>query len=222
MKIYIIRHGETDANKNGIIQGWQDDPLNEFGIELAVLSGQGMKGIHFDAAFTSPLRRAKKTAEIVLQESGNAHLLDQTATIHLQTDDRLKEMCLGDIEGKKFRPGEAEIDPAAIKQYFVDPFVLDPFPHGEHITDVIVRTQDFLKELATKPYESVLVATHGCAVRCMLNMFYEPGSNFWHGKVPPNCAVNIVDVDPVTHTMRLVEEDKVFFDPSYCIDRFSI
>ena len=48
MRIYIVRHGETDANKKGYAQGWTDDPLNENGRLIAELTGQGMKGTRFD------------------------------------------------------------------------------------------------------------------------------------------------------------------------------
>ena len=58
MKIYIVRHGETNLNKTRILQGAFDEPLNEEGIRLAKISGQNLKGIKFDEAFSSPLSRA--------------------------------------------------------------------------------------------------------------------------------------------------------------------
>ena len=84
MLIYIIRHGETNANVEGYLQGWTNDPLNENGRRLAVITGQGMKGIHFECCISSPLLRAKETAEIILRESGNK--------THIQFDDRIKEI----------------------------------------------------------------------------------------------------------------------------------
>ena len=59
MRIYIVRHGETEANKQGYVQGWTDVPLNENGRILAELTGRGMKDIRFDHCFSSPLTRAK-------------------------------------------------------------------------------------------------------------------------------------------------------------------
>ena len=59
MRIYIVRHGETDANNKAYLQGWSDDPLNENGRMLAELTGQGMKSICFDYCISSPLQRAK-------------------------------------------------------------------------------------------------------------------------------------------------------------------
>ena len=94
MKIYIIRHGETNLNVKGVMQGWLEEPLNENGRELARLTGQGMKGIHFDRCISSPLTRAVETVKIVLQESGNP--------IPVETDDRIREIHCGEAEGKAF------------------------------------------------------------------------------------------------------------------------
>ena len=58
MKVYLMRHGETDWNKARRLQGQSDIALNEFGIELAVKTAEGLKDVVFDAAFSSPLQRA--------------------------------------------------------------------------------------------------------------------------------------------------------------------
>jgi len=83
MTIYIVRHGETDLNSKGVMQGQIDEPLNNVGLELAEITGKTMKGIQFDYCISSPLSRAKETAEIILRESGN----DIPCTI----DDRIME-----------------------------------------------------------------------------------------------------------------------------------
>ncbi|MBQ7720509.1 MAG: histidine phosphatase family protein, partial [Clostridia bacterium] len=91
MLIYIIRHGETDLNVKGVVQGWYDEPLNESGRFLAAETGKRMKEIRFDGCFSSPLKRAAETAEIILRESGN--------DLPITFDDRLKEMSFGEREG---------------------------------------------------------------------------------------------------------------------------
>lgn len=57
-KIYIIRHGETQENRDGIIQGQRDTKLNEQGRKQAVLLGEGLKDVKFDTAYSSDLSRA--------------------------------------------------------------------------------------------------------------------------------------------------------------------
>lgn len=210
MKIYVIRHGETDANKNGVLQGASNWPLNEDGVKLAEITGERMKDIKFDACFSSPLDRAKKTAELVLKHSGN--------NIDIQFDDRLKELNMGIYEGKKFHPDELEVPLVKILLFKWNAFLCGRFKGGETAKEVCKRTQDFLKELATKNYENVLVSTHGCATRAMLNMLYDNKFNFWQNGVPYNCAVNIIEVKD--GKMKLVEKDKVYYDSKYIVDRY--
>ena len=63
MKLYMIRHGQTEWNKEKRLQGRADIPLNAYGIQLAEETRDGLLGVRFDIAFTSPLKRAKKTAQ---------------------------------------------------------------------------------------------------------------------------------------------------------------
>lgn len=56
--VYLVRHGETDANRNKVIQGQLDTPLNEIGLEQARLVAHALQAVRFDAAFSSDLSRA--------------------------------------------------------------------------------------------------------------------------------------------------------------------
>ena len=58
MKLYIIRHGETDWNKQRRLQGQSDTELNEYGIRLAKITGEALKDIRFDHIFSSPLKKS--------------------------------------------------------------------------------------------------------------------------------------------------------------------
>lgn len=211
MEIYIIRHGETKCNAEKIFQGWMDEPLNDYGILLARETGKGLNKIHFDAAFSSPLTRAKQTCEIVLQETENS--------CPIVFDDRIKEINMGDYEGIKL--GSHTLSPEEEREFglfFSDPLHCKLYPNGETIQDVIVRTQAFLKEAAALNYGRILVASHGCAIRCMLNCLYDDPNNFWHNKVPLNCCINIVEVKD--GSMKLTGDDVLFYDESLLIDRF--
>ena len=192
MLIYVIRHGETEANAEGVFQGQSDCPLTAAGLELARETGRALRGTAFDAAYSSPLSRAFCTAQAVLEESGN--------DLDVVTDERLLEICMGEYEGKRFRPGER--------------------PRGENALDVCERTQAFLHELAAKAFNRVLVSTHGFALRAMLNGLYDTPCDFWQGHVPYNCSVSIVEAD--AGECRLVESDKVFYDEKLCVDRYAV
>ena len=212
MRIYIIRHGETEFNAKGIFQGQTDGRLLETGHELARATGVALAHVKFDAAFTSPLSRARDTALEVLGASGNGNT-------SLETDDRLLEIDMGDYECKHFRPGEREVDAELCRLFFEDPFAFPGFPNGENAFDVCRRTQSFLVELASGMYESVLVSTHGFALRAMLNPLYPDSGDFWQGHVPYNCSVSIVEA--TGRDIKLAQSDAVYYRKELCVDRYA-
>lgn len=63
--IYIVRHGETDWNKEGKLQGHTDTELNDTGRKQALILKDKLQNIHFDKVFVSPLKRTRQTAEII-------------------------------------------------------------------------------------------------------------------------------------------------------------
>ena len=213
MRIYVIRHGETQGNKDHIMQGVIDIPLNDFGVMLAQITGDNMKDIKFDACYSSSLDRAYKTAKTILDRSGNSN-------VDIQIDDRIKEIDLGDFEGKCFSPSNLEVPLIKILLFKKNPFISGRFKNGESVYDVCKRTQQFLNELKTKNYENVLVSTHGCAMRAMLNRLYPNRFNFWQGMIPYNCAVNIVEVND--GKLKLIEKDKVYYDSKYLRDNYKL
>ncbi len=101
LKLYLIRHGETDWNKEFKIQGSSDIELNEYGRELAFITREGLRHIPFDIAYTSPLKRAKETAEIIL---GGRN-------IPLYEDKRVQEACFGSFEGATLKELRERQDP---------------------------------------------------------------------------------------------------------------
>ena len=89
--LYIMRHGKTDWNEQHKLQGRTDIPLNDDGIKMAEAAALKYKDVHFDICYCSPLKRAKKTAEILLAGRD----------IPIISDDRLVEMSFGKYEGVK-------------------------------------------------------------------------------------------------------------------------
>ena len=213
MLIYIVRHGETNANLEGRMQGWTDDLLNDNGRKLAVITGRELRGVRFDCCISSPLIRAIETAQIILGESDNH--------IQISLDDRLKEINMGSWEKKKIRPGEREIDEHELSVFFRTPFQFSGCPQGENIFQVCGRTQLFLKELTAKNDDrTYLISTHGYALRAMLNYLYDDPSDFWHGHVPYNCAVNIIEAKD--GVVKLIADDFIYYDLAEIVDRFAV
>lgn len=213
MIVFIVRHGETQANIDGVFQGRTDSPLLASGLALPVQTGQALQGVSFDAAFSSPLSRAKETARIILDESRNG-------LVAIEEDDRIAEVSMGEYEGLRFRPGECEVDAALSRRFFDNPLLFDGFPGGESAREVMERTRSFVDDLAAKDYGTVLVSTHGFALRAMLNPLYDDPSDFWQGAVPLNCSLSIAVLDPAG-SRRLVASDIVLYQNYLCIDRFA-
>ncbi|MGN8887103.1 histidine phosphatase family protein [Blautia sp. HCP28S3_G10] len=203
MKIYVVRHGETKWNVLHKVQGVVDIPLAEAGIILAQKTGEALKNVHFDVCFTSPLQRARQTAELILRE--------QKDNVPVITDDRIREINFGVLEGMVCRDKDGNYLNEDMKTFFTDPLHFKRPEDGENISDVIQRTREFWEEKINDPAlqdKTVLVASHGCAVRALLQNIYQDPENFWHGCIPPNCSVNLIEV--TDGRARFLEEDKVY------------
>lgn len=93
VRFYIVRHGQTLLNSLDRAQGWADSPLTEAGRQMAADIGRKLKGIDFDAVYTSGMLRAVQTAEIILQAGGKN-------VVPIEKDARLREWCLGCVEAE--------------------------------------------------------------------------------------------------------------------------
>ncbi len=202
MRLYIIRHGETEWNKIKRLQGQTDIPLAEEGIRLARETGIGMKDIPIDLVISSPLTRAVQTAQ----------LLTEGRDIPILTDRRIIEISFGEWEG------QCIFDSEVLPPDFRDLFYNDPLhcicpPKGETFDAVRRRTGEFYRDLLKKEEytdKNILISTHGAASRCLLTQFYEDKDDIWRGGVPKNCAVTIVEVSNGVATV--LEKDRLFYE----------
>ncbi len=213
MRLYIIRHGETNWNVEGRLQGQADTELNENGTHLAEVTAKAMREIPLDLGITSPLKRAYRTAEIVLGDR----------KVPLIEDKRISEIDFGCWEGLGCRKSNFELPTDHFDDFYLHPLEFQGAEDGETILQVCERTADFLKDLIANPEyqnKNILIASHGCAIRALLHSIYEDKTDFWHGRVPANCAVNIVDV--VDGKPVLVEEDKIYYSKEDCVDLYAI
>ncbi len=217
MLLYIVRHGETRLNIEKCTQGWIDEPLNENGRALASVTGQGLKDIKFDAAISSPLSRAYDTAKLILAE--NEHCAD----LEIKTDRRLMELNWGSWDALGCSPSNMQVPTDSFNLFYEKPFEFVNAPDGESIRQLCDRLEGFYKELvATAEYEdkTLLLSMHGCSMRALLHQVYEDKNDFWHGRVPYNCAVNIVEI--TNGEAKLLADDKVYYDESLAVDNYAM
>lgn len=206
MKLYIIRHGETPWNTQLRLQGQTDIPLNENGRALARETAAAMREVPFDLAFTSPLARARETAEILLRGR----------EVPLKEEERIREISFGPLEGEHLTREERENPGSRFYRFFHEPENYVPPEGGESLQALCARAGDFLNELKTKTEwadRTILVSTHGAASRALLlHITHGALCDFWAGGVPKNCAVTIAELKDGEWVVR--EKDAVYYDTS--------
>ncbi|NOU96368.1 histidine phosphatase family protein [Paenibacillus sp. LMG 31456] len=145
--IYVIRHGQTDLNKEGRLQGRLGLPLNDYGIKQAEGLRDSLQNIKFDHVFSSPQERAIQTAEIA-------------TGIRAIIDDRLDVFDLG--EADKLKKGEV-----IMKGVVPDSSV---YKGVEEIHSYIQRVFEFMRELAAEYGDrevNILLSGHRCTTGCI-------------------------------------------------------
>lgn len=203
MKLYLIRHGETQWNKQRLLQGRTDMPLNENGRQVASMTAEGLRDITFHKVYSSPLSRAYEMARLVTE-----------GRYPIQTDQRLTEISFGIYEGLCCgRDGYNIPDPDFIN-FFQDPGKYVPPEGGESVQELCHRTMSFLTELAEDPEnqgKTILISTHGASLRSMLvGIQKKPLSEFWQGGVHRNCGVTILSLEQGVYSIQ--QENVIYYD----------
>ncbi|MEI6478161.1 MAG: histidine phosphatase family protein [bacterium] len=176
MNIYVIRHGLTELNKHGIINGHKNDPLAPEGVEQARAAAPLLpKTIkHF---YVSSLERAKQTAAI----------LNESIKIPMSFHDELREVNFGDLNGTPF-----------LEEYKKDhkAQTYDWRPSGESVEDVKSRVLTILSEIKKKSGDGeALLVTHGGIIRMLhFLQFGEPLDEI------ENASLHVYDLDKMLQT----------------------
>lgn len=157
MSIFIVRHGETDWNREGIYQGQMDTPLNEKGRDDARKLAVALSKIRFSYIYTSDLKRAKETSEII-----NEYL--NVPTFYKR---ELREMDFGRWTGISVFDME-RIDPDLFKRWRDNPWDVSP-PDGETFKDLTERVVKTIEDIFHKHRdENILVVSHGGPIKAII------------------------------------------------------
>jgi len=162
--LVLLRHGQSESNKLHLFTGWRDPGLSEKGVEEARTAGRLLKaeGYKFDVAFTSALKRAQHTLQLILEELGQTGLLTYA-------DQALNERDYGDLSGlnkddARRRWGEEQVH-IWRRSYDVKP------PGGESLKDTAARTLPYYEAKIwpeVKAGRNVLVSAHGNSLRSIV------------------------------------------------------
>lgn len=149
MILYVVRHGQTDKNKFGLVQGQTEADLNDDGINEAKKLKSLVNELNIDAVISSPLRRAKDTAKIITDNK-----------FPINIDDRLIERDWGMCEGAHID----EVDTVKCWNFF-----LNTDNNGiERVRDLLMRVSEFLEDIKVKYSDkNVLVVTHSAILRAI-------------------------------------------------------
>ena len=202
MELYIVRHGKTYWNEERKIQGWADIDLNEEGREVAILSAEGMKDIHFDAIYSSPLKRANETAHILRGERTQPFIVDE----------RIKEIGYGVLEGGDFMKIRGD-KTSKFASFFEKPEDYETPEGGESFEVVSERAAEFMAEIIEKHKddERVMVVAHGAVNKAMMRYIRKNEiKDFWLGSLQKNCGVTIVKCE--NGTFDVIEDNQLFYD----------
>jgi len=190
---YLVRHGETDWNRAGRIQGQSDIPLNARGRGQIAALARRLRGIRFAAVYASDLSRTMQSARLLV---GGSELSITPAP-------DLREFSYGEWEGLTIGEVEAR-DADRLSRRLSGRNEDFAGPGGENAFDVLERVRRFHEETAQRhaPGEAVLVVGHGGSLRALLVCLLDlPPEHFWRVRLD-EAALSIVRGYPRTGVLE--------------------
>ena len=161
--LVLVRHGQSEWNLKNLFTGWKDVDLTEQGVAEARAAGRKLKaqGLKFDVAYTSVLKRASRTLDLILEEMGQ--------TVPIVRDQALNERDYGDLVGMNKDDARAKWGEEQVliwrRSYDVPP------PGGESLKDTAARVLPYyIQEILPRVLrgEKLLVAAHGNSLRALV------------------------------------------------------
>lgn len=153
VKLYITRHGETQWNREKRMQGWKDSDLTPEGEGDALALAQVLKRVSFEAVYSSPIGRARKTTELIVDDA------------LITFDEDLREIGMGDWEGRT-QDEVRNADPERFHTFWNNPHVYES-ETGETFNQVMKRVESFLKKVQAHK-GTILVVTHSIFIKALL------------------------------------------------------
>jgi len=197
--LFLFRHGETDWNRQGRLQGHTDTELNATGLAQAAALAERLRPHRLDAVVSSDLDRAWTTGRIVADELG----------VPLISEPGLREAQIGEAEGLFWPEVKSRFGEALTERWFTDDDAA--FPGGETGLATRMRGLAALRRFtAEQPYRRIGVSTHSAMVRQLMKHASAPGS-------PPaktrNTVLYVLRYEPGGDHLRIVEKENQIVVP---------
>jgi probable phosphoglycerate mutase len=162
MILYLVRHGESSFNAEGRVQGHLDTPLSPLGVRQSQALANAFRNIPIDAIYSSPLSRARNTAQAV----------SDLLRLPIAIDERLIEINAGVFQGHVWPEIDRNWSDAARAWKAQDPDF--HIPDGESRRDLMRRAAAVLEDIHQRPHQQVLVVAHGgvltAGLKALLNV----------------------------------------------------
>lgn len=184
IRVILCRHGQTEWNVRGLLQGSSDSPLTTQGIDGAVAVGQRLWRQKIAAIYSSPLPRARRTAELILSQLSEPPLLLE--------DSRLRERAFGNWEGKTWSAVTSTYG-AELERSNRDPdYAISG--GGESRKETLERALQFLEHLVSthRADDCVLVVTHSATAACLIKEVLGLRQDQRRSFEVRNCALNVL------------------------------
>ena len=186
VRLLLVRHGETEWNRQSRYQGQIDVPLNQNGVLQSNKVADLIKDVSIDKAFSSSLLRAKETTEIILK-----HHKD----VDIELKDGFKEIIHGAWEGKTNIEIEREF-PGELQRWHETPEQIK-MPDGESLQQVCLRTievyNSIIETALKNKFSTVLIVAHGVTNQILLCHILGLSADFIWNFRQSNCCLNVID-----------------------------
>jgi broad specificity phosphatase PhoE len=204
MKLYLVRHGNSAGNLPGRMTGWSDHSLTSLGVAQAQRVAARLAPLGPMPVFASDLPRALETARLITAQWGPVETATAATSGAAPTADRrLREIGLGDYEGKSWDEFVADTD---LADAFAREPLLTALPGGESLAAVRERVLAAFHEIAAREHEAVCLVSHDGPIRTLLNhLLGVPAKRHWvisttHG------GLSLVETSPEWTNVRFVND----------------
>ncbi|MEE8369616.1 MAG: histidine phosphatase family protein [Dehalococcoidia bacterium] len=160
MRLFLIRHGETESNRLGLTLGRADVPLNEHGRWQAQRLAEALAAEPLAAIYSSPLSRTRDTAAAIARQHN----------LEIQIEPDLTEMDIGETEGLLFADLRARF-PGLLETWASPQGPTQPMPGGERLIDVRTRAWQTIQAITSRhPEETACAVTHNFVILSLLTI----------------------------------------------------
>ncbi|MBU3113062.1 histidine phosphatase family protein [Clostridium lacusfryxellense] len=191
MNIYLLRHGQTNLNRDGKYQSAVDKDLNEFGISQAELLGQRLKSYNIEVIYSSDLKRVVGTSEIINKYINKEIIIKK----------EFREINMGEWDTLTIE--ERNISHKEYAKEWSKQIKDMPYPQGECGEDVSKRAMKIIDEIVEKEYENVVISTSGGTISIIISHFLGLDQHKRFNMDIDNCSISIVKYNVINNKMNV-------------------